>query len=274
MIEADMVAGRRAGLSGQGAGWLPMEDSKRMEEGGLSMRSGAAPRLWVELAIALAALLALAVLTMNVLAMPVQAAWGAGAVMVAVCALILHQWPDPRRGLGPANQVTLGRAVLVALLAGALGAPQWVEAHAVLIAALASVALLLDGVDGWVARRCACASSFGARFDMELDAFLILVLCVHLLVLGKAGPWVLAIGAMRYAFVGAMRPWPWLERPLPERFRRKLVCVWQVASLLVCLLPMVGGGAATALLALALGLLAVSFAVDIHWLYRTRTRHP
>lgn len=245
-----------------------------MEDGELSMWRRVFPRLWLELAVALAVLSAVAALAVAILALPVQAAWGAGGVLVAVCALILHQWPYPGHGLGPANHVTLARAVLVALLAGALGAPDWVESHAVLVAALASVALLLDGVDGWVARRCACASAFGARFDMELDAFLILVLCVHLLVLGKAGPWVLAIGAMRYAFVGAMRPWPWLERPLPERFRRKLVCVWQVASLLVCLLPIVGGGLATVLLALALGLLAVSFAIDIRWLHRRRPRHP
>ena len=40
---------------------------------------------------------------------------------------------------------------------------------------LASVALILDGVDGKVARRTRNASAFGARFDMEVDAFLILV---------------------------------------------------------------------------------------------------
>lgn len=244
----------------------------RMEDRGLPMRWRVSPRLGLELAVALAAMLALALLAMSALAMPAQAAAGAVGIFVAMGALILYQWPDPQRGLGPANQVTLVRAVLVALLAGALGAPQWVEAHALPIAAVAGVALLLDGVDGWVARRYACASAFGARFDMELDAFLILVLCVQLLMMGKAGPWVLAIGAMRYAFVGAMRPWPWLDRPLPERFRRKLVCVWQVGTLLVCLLPVIDGGLATVLLALALWLLAVSFAIDVRWLHRTRPR--
>jgi phosphatidylglycerophosphate synthase len=88
----------------------------------------------------------------------------------------------------------------------------------------------------------------------------------------KAGLWVLAIGAMRYAFVAAMRPWPWLERPLPDSRRRKLVCVWQVASLLLCLLPAIGGVLAAALLVPALVLLAWSFAVDVRWLYRTRPR--
>ena len=44
---------------------------------------------------------------------------------------------------------------------------------------LATVALILDAVDGQVARRTATASPLGARFDMEVDAFLILVLSVH-----------------------------------------------------------------------------------------------
>lgn len=243
-----------------------------MEQGGMSGRIRALPRLWLELAVALAGQGFLLLLAADAIALPAQAAWGAFGVLVATCALIAHQWPDSQDGLGPANRVTLARAVLVAMLAGAVWAPHWLEAHAVFVAALAGVALMLDGVDGWVARRYGCASAFGARFDMELDAFLMLVLCTHLLVLGKAGPWVLAIGAMRYAFVAAMGAWPWLERPLPERFRRKLVCVWQVATLLVCLLPAVGGTLAVVLLGLALGLLAVSFAIDIQWLYRARMR--
>ena len=45
------------------------------------------------------------------------------------------------------------------------------------------------------------ASSFGARFDMETDALLILVLAALVWQHGKAGPWILAAGLMRYAFV-------------------------------------------------------------------------
>lgn len=243
-----------------------------MEQGGSCVRSGGLPRLWLELAGGFAALGVLVALAMPTLALPAAAAWAAGAVLFVISALILRFRRNPRGGLGPANCVTLGRALLVAVLAGALAAPGWVGEHAVAVAGLAAIALLLDGVDGWVARRWRCASDFGARFDMELDAFLILVLCVHLLAMDKAGPWVLAIGAMRYVFVAAMRPWPWLERPLPESRRRKLVCVWQVASLLLCLLPAIGGAPAAALLAAALAALAWSFAVDVRWLYQMRPR--
>ena len=63
------------------------------------------------------------------LALLLAAAWAAGAVLLAIAALIRHFWPDPRRGLGPANRVTLVRALLVALLAGMFAAPAWVDAH-------------------------------------------------------------------------------------------------------------------------------------------------
>ena len=65
------------------------------------------------------------------------------------------------------------------------------------------VVAALDGVDGWLARRDAQASSFGARFDMETDAAFILILSVLVWQHGKAGAWVLGCGLMRYVFVAA-----------------------------------------------------------------------
>ena len=62
--------------------------------------------------------------------------------------------------------------------------------------------LALDGLDGWAARGArASPRRFGARFDMEVDALLILALAALAAGLGKAGPWVLGLGLMRYGFV-------------------------------------------------------------------------
>src|SRR5215218_11011335 len=111
--------------------------------------------------------------------------------------------------LGAANRVTLARASLVgavtALLADALVGSASVAAAV----GLAAVALVLDAVDGWVARRSGTVSALGARFDMEVDAFLILVLSVY--VAQSVGPWVLVIGAMRYVFVVVSWVLPWLS---------------------------------------------------------------
>ena len=97
--------------------------------------------------------------------------------------------------------MTLARATLAVGVA-ALIADSFVEpAQVTMLVTLSAVALALDAVDGWVARRSKMASKLGARFDGEVAAFLILVLSVY--VARSAGVWVLGIGAARYAFYAA-----------------------------------------------------------------------
>jgi phosphatidylglycerophosphate synthase len=179
----------------------------------------------------------------------------------------------PHERLGPANQVTLLRGVLTALLAGLVG-----EGGAPAIAwtalALGLAASALDGVDGWLARRGGWASPFGARFDMETDALLIAVLALLVWSLGKAGVWVLAAGLMRYAFVAAAYLLPWLARPLPPSRRRQAVCVVQVLSLTLALTPILAPATSAALAAAGLVVLIYSFAVDVHWLARHAGPEP
>ena len=57
-----------------------------------------------------------------------------------------------------------------------------------LLIGLTVPALILDAVDGWLARRTRTATELGARFDMEVDAFLILALSVFVSrAAGRAG---------------------------------------------------------------------------------------
>lgn len=191
---------------------------------------------------------------------------------LALVAIVEHHHPNEPLAL--ANQITLGRGVTVCVLAGALAAPGLFVAAAWPLMLLALLALILDGVDGWVARRLGQCSDFGARFDMEVDAALIMVLCLALWLSGQAAAWVLLIGAMRYAFAASASFLPWLGRPLPERFRRKLVCVVQVVALLLAISPVLGPGLQAAMLAAALLALLASFGADIIWLYRHRPALP
>ena len=87
---------------------------------------------------------------------------------------------------------------------------------------------------------------------MEVDAFLILLLSLAALLLGKAGWWVLLIGMMRYGFVLGQTLLPFLNAPLPPSFRRKLICVVQVGALCIILLPVIAPPASTAIAATAL----------------------
>lgn len=197
--------------------------------------------------------------------------YGLGAWLVW-CALAHH--PHPR--FGPANRVTLVRLGSMALLAALVGEPlprpplPSMAPAAWWLVVIATATALLDAVDGALARRSGLASAFGARFDMETDAAFTLVLCALVLQAGQAGPWVLASGLMRYAFVAASRPWPWLAGALPPSRRRQTVCVVQITALIICLGPIVPPWLAASLAAFSLTLLSLSFAIDIRTLARQR----
>ncbi len=175
------------------------------------------------------------------------------------------------RPFGAANWVTLARALIAAMLLWggcvllgsslATGAAwRWVAVGS------ATGALCLDGVDGYLARRLGTASSFGARFDMETDAFTMLALAGLVWALGQAGAWVLVSGFMRYIFILGGWLWPILAQPLPPRKRRQTLCVIQLAALIVALAPPVAPLWGNGICLAGLILLSYSFGVDLAWL--------
>jgi phosphatidylglycerophosphate synthase len=175
---------------------------------------------------------------------------------------------QPRIHLGPADKVTLVRAVLTAGVAG-YAAASVVGGGAFPVAALlAAVALPLDAVDGWVARRTGTCSARGARFDMEVDAALILALSV--LLVRPLGAWVLVAGLLRYAFWLAGHAAPWLTAPLPGRLSRKVVAAAQGVVLAVAVSGLLPGILATTCVVAALAALAWSFGRDVAWLVVAR----
>jgi phosphatidylglycerophosphate synthase len=171
--------------------------------------------------------------------------------------------------LGPANVVTGARALLVALLAAtalepaALVVGWWVVVTATVTASL-------DLADGWLARRTGLTSAFGARFDMEVDALLVLVLSALVWRTGRVGAWVLLAGLLRYLFLAAAVVLPWMARALPPSRRRQAICVVQITALIIALAPIVPAPASVSLCAVSLALLAWSFWVDVAWLVARR----
>ncbi len=251
----------------------------------LSMRKGgrtaslnsvlAQARAWrVELVLGVLLLLAGAWLIYRIGAFPLSGIRDSLFAFVALTLVVLYTSPSVFLSDGPglANRVTFLRATLVLPLAAASVAPMPLETSGVLgLIALGTVALALDAVDGAVARRHGCATVFGARFDMELDAFLILVLALLVWRTGQTGAWVLLIGLMRYGFVAAAWVWRWLDAALPPSRRRQALCVVQSVALLVALAPFVSPKMATVPALAALLLLIYSFTVDVLWLYRHRS---
>jgi len=188
----------------------------------------------------------------------------AGIAAAALLAVGLHRSATSR--FGPANVVTLIRVTLGQLVAALVAASFAGLDHRGLLVGVTVLALLLDAVDGRVARRTGSVTSLGARFDMETDAFLILVLSV------AAGPivgwWVLAIGLARYALFAAERAWSWLRTPVPPRYWRKVVAAVQGVSLALVVAGPLPTLEAVVLLLGALVLLTESFGRDVVWLVR------
>jgi phosphatidylglycerophosphate synthase len=174
--------------------------------------------------------------------------------------------------LGQADWVTLARATLAVGVAALVADSFERPAPVTTVVALAAIALALDAVDGWVARRTRTTARLGAQFDGEVDAFLILILSVF--VARSAGAWVLAIGTARYAFLVAGWPLAWMRAPLPARHWRKVVTATQGIVLTIAAAGVLPLALTEALLVGALALLAESFGRDVWWLWRHRDGAP
>ena len=179
-----------------------------------------------------------------------------------------HSLPGLVAQVSPASRVTLVRATLAVGVA-ALAADSFArDTPVALLVTLAAVALALDAVDGWVARRTGTETALGARFDGEVDAFLILALSVYLA--PACGAWVLAIGIARYVFLAGEWLLPWMRAPLPPRRWRKVVAATQGILLTVAAAGVLPLALTQALLVAALALLTASMAECVWWLWRRR----
>lgn len=198
------------------------------------------------------------------------AGWTAGIAYLVVSTTLLAVGLTRRSTarLGAANAVTATRSMLVGVVL-ALTVTSFTEpVPAWAVIALTVPALLLDAVDGWVARRTGGESALGARFDMEVDAFLLLVLGA--LVAPTLGWWVLAIGLMRYAYVAVGWVVPWMRGTVPPRYWRKVVTAVCGMALTLGASGLAPRPVAIVAIAIALALLVESFGRDVIWLFRTR----
>jgi phosphatidylglycerophosphate synthase len=190
------------------------------------------------------------------------------AIAYATGVAALLTWALRRAGrstLSAADWITSVRAALaggVLALSVRVPGPVWV------IVWISTITLILDLVDGIVARRTATASPLGARFDMEVDAFLLLVLAVYV---GRSvGGWIVVIGLMRYLYAIAGWIVPWLRGQVPYRYWRKVVAAVQGIVLVCAASGLFPRWLILASLGAALLLLLESFGRDVVWLAAQR----
>lgn len=195
-----------------------------------------------------------------------------GAGLVGITALLaaepVRRSTSPKR-FGPANRVTMTRSIFVGIVAAFLGA-EGTQEHSTWVTIAAAIALILDGVDGAVARKTRTTSEYGGQLDMELDSILMMLLSVLAWQWDRAGFWVLFCGLARYLWVFTQIFLPWFRRTLPPAFRRKTACVVGIGALTGSLAPWPWTGVDITLAAIATISLAASFAIDIVWLIQHR----
>ncbi|MEO0553716.1 MAG: CDP-alcohol phosphatidyltransferase family protein [Bacteroidota bacterium] len=97
--------------------------------------------------------------------------------------------------IGYANWITLLRLTLIFTAAATL---TWANDYITFI--ILTIAVALDGVDGFVARNYKQQTQFGARLDMETDAFFVLLLSTYHVQEGNVPFWIIWPGVMRYIY--------------------------------------------------------------------------
>lgn len=177
----------------------------------------------------------------NLAAMPVLDAWSrghAGAMLLVAAGGVAFALPagvlslvalgsfavllwlargqyTPQGVFGAANAVSLSRLLLLCAFGTLVVRPGPREA------ALLVLIFALDGLDGWLARRQSTCSAFGARFDMEVDALMVLLVGFMLFGNERLPAFILVPGALRYAYVLALWVVPGRLREAPaSRFGR------------------------------------------------------
>ena len=199
--------------------------------------------------------------------------WGVGAAYAVTVSVLLSAGVRRQgRGFGPGDWVTQLRAVLVGGAAALVADSFTGFVPLPLLVVFASLTILLDAADGWLARTTRTTSELGARFDMEVDAFLILAMSVY--VAPRMGWWVLLLGLARYLFLAANWFLPWLRASSPPRYWSKVVAVVQGVVLTVAAEDVLPRPVVLGALLVALVLLAESFGRQTWWLWRYRKEYP
>ncbi len=99
---------------------------------------------------------------------------------------------------------------------------------------LALLVLILDGLDGYLARRFQTSSPFGEYLDMETDAFYVLGLSIILYEMNYFGAWILGIGLLRYAYFLVLRKVKAPEQKESRIFIARLIAVILMATMAAC----------------------------------------
>lgn len=195
----------------------------------------------------------------QILPLPLFAALG-GASLLSLIWQQRSLW-TPTGYFGLANWVTLLRLIGILGLVGSSATGKEAVIFSLLL-------WLLDGLDGWLAKRFKLTSRFGDLFDKETDAFFTLALAVLLYRTVNVPAWILIGGGLRYAFVLALKLANRQAADLPPLPLARPIGAAALIGLILGLWPLPAGY--RWVLAALTGALAMSFLVSFWTLFK----HP
>jgi phosphatidylglycerophosphate synthase len=195
----------------------------------------------------------------------VTTGWNAWVALPAAFSFaVLWQHRMPHRsllpgGVGLADALTGARFVVLVAAASIPGAGGgWI------LAAFA-FNVVLDVLDGHVARTLGEASPFGAAFDREVDAFFVLVAYLHFHLDGWLGVWVLMAGILPYAYrlLASVA-----STPIAAGHKERIAAPLAGLNFLMLLAAVAVPAYSSPILGLSVAVICVSFGTSFWSLYR------
>lgn len=174
---------------------------------------------------------AVAMLVATACSMAIARVWPAIVIIcISSSVLLISGYPGIRHLTPPggaANLVTLCRLLLLifALLTYSTTGILWFVMIVVLV-------MILDGVDGYLARRLGQSTVVGEIFDMEVDTFLAIGLSLRICIDHPVSWWVMTAAILRYCFVILYRYLGWQEKVRPAMPEAKVIAVVYFCTLL------------------------------------------
>jgi phosphatidylserine synthase len=188
------------------------------------------------------------------------------AIAAAVSFAALWRWrsagdPGRRVDFSLPDALTASRlGVLLLALAAMPGLPaEWV------LAAF-SLNVVLDGLDGWVARRLGQTTTFGAVIDREVDALFVLVAYLYFHMSVGYGAWLLLPGLMPYLNRLLVAR---LDVPVPVDHKERLARPLAGANFVLLLAAVALPGQAPVILLVSTAVVLSSFGAS----FRSLARH-
>lgn len=135
---------------------------------------------------------------------------------------------------------------------------------------MALISLILDGIDGLLARCLYQVTEFGEYFDQEADTIFMIVLVLSLYFNYDSTIIIFLIPLYRYLFLLMQKRYRWMKRKLTDSFRRKFICLMTILILILCHLGFLGEALIMNLSLLAIFIITFSFVKDIIWLYERK----